>query len=61
MPQVLDLKVETMLAADAEVISHWRYPGQYALHDGPLAHESERAQYLFEKDGVVQAGQCVSG
>jgi ribosomal-protein-alanine N-acetyltransferase len=56
MPEVLDLKVETMLAADAEVISRWRYPGQYALYDGPLAPE-----YMLDPRNGFRAVRRSSG
>jgi [ribosomal protein S18]-alanine N-acetyltransferase len=61
MPQLLDLKVEAMLAADAEIISRWRYPGQYALYDGPPARESESAQYMLDSRNGFRAVRGASG
>lgn len=56
MLQVLDLNVETILAADAEVISRWRYPGHYALYDGPLAPE-----YLLDLRNGFRAVRGLAG
>jgi [ribosomal protein S18]-alanine N-acetyltransferase len=61
MAHVLDLKVETMLAADAEAISRWRYPGQYALYDGPLVNESESAMYMLDLRNGFHAVRGLSG
>jgi [ribosomal protein S18]-alanine N-acetyltransferase len=61
MPQVLDLEVETMLAADAEAISRWRYPGPYALYDQPLARESESIQYMLDPHNGFHAVRGLSG
>lgn len=48
MPQILNLNVGTMLPAHAEAISRWRYPGQYARYDIPLAREAEWTQYMLD-------------
>ena len=48
MPPVLDLEVQPLLPADAEVISHWRYSGPYVFYDGPIGRESESARYMLD-------------
>src|SRR6188768_1855448 len=61
MPQILDLEVQAMLAADAKLISRWRYSGQYALYDRPLSRESESEEYMLDPRNGFHAVRGLSG